>query len=82
MQESVIYQDILQRGIDRGEQRGEKRESLKINMRLIKRRFSTIEPQLESQISSLSVAKLEDLSEVLLDITSLVDLQSWLDSNS
>jgi Domain of unknown function (DUF4351) len=51
-------------------------------MRPIKRRFSTVEPQLESQISSLSVAKLEDLSEVLLDITSLVDLQNWLDSNS
>jgi predicted transposase YdaD len=74
MQESVIYQDILQRG--------EKRESVRMIMRPIKRRFGTIEPQLESQISSLSVAKLEDLNEVLLDITSLAELQNWLDSNS
>jgi predicted transposase YdaD len=78
MQESVVYQDILQRG----EQRGEKRESLKINMRLIKRRFGTIEPQLESQISSLSVAKLEDLNLALFQINSLAELQNWLDSNS
>jgi predicted transposase YdaD len=78
MQESVIYQDILKRG----EKRGEKSEAFSINMRLIKRRFGQIESQLEAQISSLSVAKLEDLSEVLLDITSLVDLQSWLESNS
>ena len=82
MQESVVYQDILQRGIDRGEQRGKQSEAFSINMRLIKRRFGQIESQLEAQISSLSVAKLEDLSEVLLDITSLVDLQSWLESNS
>ncbi|HEY9703665.1 MAG TPA: DUF4351 domain-containing protein [Allocoleopsis sp.] len=77
MEESVVYQNILQKG----EQKGKQSEALTMIMRPIKRRFGTINPQLESRIRSLSVAKLEDLSEVLFDVSSLADLQSWLDAN-
>jgi len=74
MQESVIYQDILQKG----EQRGKKQEALALIMRLLTRRLGAIAPQLEDQIRGLSVPQLEDLGEALLDFSSETDLTSWL----
>ncbi|BAY93214.1 MULTISPECIES: DUF4351 domain-containing protein [unclassified Tolypothrix] len=74
MQESVIYQDILQKG----EERGKKQEALQLILRLLTRRFGAIEPQTEQQIRALSVAQLEDLAEALLDFTSQADLVNYL----
>ncbi|WP_414585108.1 Rpn family recombination-promoting nuclease/putative transposase [Scytonema sp. PCC 10023] len=74
MQESVIYQDILQKG----EQKGKKQEALAYTMRLLNRRIGSVNPQLQEQIRSLSVPQLEDLGEALLDFSSETDLINWL----
>jgi predicted transposase YdaD len=74
MQESVIYQDILQKG----EQRGKKQEALALILRLLPRRIGPVTPQLQEQIRSLSVPQLEDLGEALLDFSSETDLINWL----
>ena len=78
MQESVIYQDILQKGEQRGLQRGKQEEALALIMRQLARRLGAIAPQLEDQIRGLSVPQLEDLGEALLDFSSETDLTSWL----
>ncbi len=39
----------------------------------------SISEEIRARLTSLSLAKLEDLSEALLDFTSLVDLQDWLE---
>ncbi|WP_414578280.1 Rpn family recombination-promoting nuclease/putative transposase [Anabaena sp. CCY 9402-a] len=74
MQESVIYQDILQKG----EERGKKKEALELILRLLTRRFGAIEPEVEQQICTLSITQLEDLAEALLDFTSPSDLVNYL----
>ena len=74
MQESVIYQDILQKG----EQKGKKQEALALILRLLPRRIGPVTPQLQEQIRSLSVPQLEDLGEALLDFSSETDLINWL----
>jgi predicted transposase YdaD len=74
MQESVIYQDILQKG----EERGKKQEALQLVLRQLTRRFGVIEPQTEQLIRALAIAQLEDLAEALLDFTSQGDLVSYL----
>jgi len=78
MQESVIYQDILQKGLQQGEQRGLQKGEVAVILRLLTRRFGAIEPQIEQQIRSLSIAQLEELAEVLLDFTSQSDLVNYL----
>ncbi|MHC5824551.1 MAG: Rpn family recombination-promoting nuclease/putative transposase, partial [Nostoc sp.] len=82
MQESVIYQDILQKGLQQGlqqgEERGKKQEALQLIMRLFTRRFTAIEPEIEQQIRTLSIAQLEDLAEALLDFSSQSDLVNYL----
>lgn len=78
MQESVIYQDILQKGLQQGEERGKKQEALQLILRLLTRRFSPIEPEIEQQIRTLPITQLEDLAEALLDFSSQSDLVNYL----
>ncbi|BAZ47786.1 hypothetical protein NIES4103_03900 [Nostoc sp. NIES-4103] len=78
MQESVIYQDILQKGLQQGEERGKKQEALALILRQLARRLGDIQPQIEQQIRTLSITQLEDLAEALLDFTSQSDLVNYL----
>lgn len=72
MQESPIYQEIIQEGVQRG-----KRDTV---MRQLTRRVGTVSPQLQAQIQSLSIQQLDELSEVLLDFANAADLIFWLQS--
>jgi hypothetical protein len=47
-------------------------------LRLLKRRFGPLTPAREESIVSLSLERLEDLGEALLDFTASADLDDWL----
>ncbi len=87
MQESVIYQDILQKGLQQGLQQGKQEglqqgkqeEALSLIMRLLTRRFGEIDSQLQERVQRLSLVQLEELSEALLDFEAVTDLTVWLD---
>jgi predicted transposase YdaD len=66
MQESVIYQDIVQK------------EAFKVVNRLLNRRFSQITIAMIERVQALSAQQLEDLAEALLDFSNLADLEAWL----
>ncbi|HIK11772.1 MAG TPA: DUF4351 domain-containing protein [Oscillatoriaceae cyanobacterium M33_DOE_052] len=77
MRESVVYQDILQKGIAQGEKQGE----VAVIFRQLRRFCGPLNAEIEGQIQSLSKPQLEELSEALLDFTNLADLQQWLNSH-
>ncbi len=77
MQESVIYQDILQKG----EQKGEQKEALKYTLRLLTRRFGELNSSIIERVRVLGVKKLEALGIALLNISEVSDLLAWLDQN-
>jgi predicted transposase/invertase (TIGR01784 family) len=85
MRESVIYQEILEEGIQRGLQQGQlegkQQEALAFIMRQLRRRVGIIETQVQEKIQKLSVSKLEDLGEDLLDFSTVADVINWLDNN-
>ena len=61
-------------------QEGRQEECISLVTRLIRRKFG-IHPELDTtleQFQSLSVEKLEDLIEVILDWTTVTDLTEWL----
>ncbi|AFY48765.1 hypothetical protein Nos7524_2952 [Nostoc sp. PCC 7524] len=74
MRESVIYQDILQKGIKQGE------ESL--ILRMLNRRFGEIGVSLIEKIRGLSAEQLEDLGEALFDFSDVADLEVWLNQHN
>ena len=50
-------------------------------LRLLRRRFGTLDPQQEARIQALSVTELEALGEALLDFQTVADLAAWLQQN-
>lgn len=67
------------RGIEQGLEQGRQQEAVSLILRQLNRRFGGIAPDLEEKIRSLSVEKLEELGEALLDFSNVADLVDWLD---
>ena len=74
MQESVIYQDILQQG--------EQKEALKYTLRLLNRRFDEIDSSIVESVRLLSTEKLEALGEEFFSFSNVADLLAWLEQNT
>ncbi|NEO92538.1 MAG: Rpn family recombination-promoting nuclease/putative transposase [Moorea sp. SIO3G5] len=87
MEESVTYQDIIQKGLQKGIQqglqqglqRGKQEEAVLIVMRLLTLRLGLLDPLLQQQIEGLSITRLEELSEALLNFKTATDLGVWLE---
>jgi predicted transposase YdaD len=77
MQESVVYQRIIRQGIEQGK----KEEAFSVVMRLLPRRIGIVSPEWRSQIQTLSLIQLEELSEALLDFSTAADLVGWLQNH-
>jgi len=89
MRESVIYQDIFQKGEQRGEQRGrELGEKLgrelgeqRTIIRQLTRRFGELDSSLVDRIKTFNIEKLDNLADALLEFSTINDLATWLNDN-
>lgn len=79
-----IFQEKLaeteQKGIQQGIQAGIQQQRDLVS-RLLKRKVGELPPELESQMKNLSVDKLQNLGEALLDFSTQEDLINWLENN-
>ncbi|MFM6200415.1 MAG: Rpn family recombination-promoting nuclease/putative transposase [Dolichospermum sp.] len=73
MQESVIYQDILQKG--------EQKEAFRFLNRQLNRRFGEMDLFIVERIRLLPTEQLEILGEEFLDFSGISDLVTWLDTH-
>ena len=71
-------QEGRQEGIQKGRQEGQ----TNLIVRMLKRRWGTLDPELEIRLSRLSLAQLENLGEMLWDFKNPTSLQQWLDSDA
>ncbi|MFB2938507.1 Rpn family recombination-promoting nuclease/putative transposase [Aerosakkonemataceae cyanobacterium BLCC-F154] len=69
-------------GIEQGLEQGRQLEALSFVLRLLNRRLGSVAPDLEEKIRSLSVEKLEELGEALLDFSNVADLVDWLENHT
>jgi hypothetical protein len=61
-----------------GEQRGELKGEQKIIIRQLNRRIGELKPPVIEQIRKLPVEQLEELAKVLLDFSTVANLEEWL----
>ena len=73
LQQTRVYQDAKADG------RTEEGQSLVL--KILTRKLGNINPEVRSRVNSLTIDKLESLGEDLLDFTSIVDLEAWLNQN-
>ena len=71
----------IELGIQQGIQQGMQQEGFSIVLRLLVRKFSLLPDKEVDLLRSLSVSKLEELSDALLDFSSFDELQHWLQVN-
>lgn len=78
-QEPRAIQEAKEEGREEGLERGREVEAIALITRLLVRRLKQELPEEKrSQLSTLSLPVLEDLSEALLDFENLADLERWL----
>jgi len=90
MKESVIYQDILQKGQQQGRQQGEQQgrqqgeqqEALRFCLFLLDERFGELDSSIIERVQVLNKEQLEALGRAILRISLLPDLVTWLDQQS
>ncbi|MBO3461910.1 Rpn family recombination-promoting nuclease/putative transposase [Aetokthonos hydrillicola Thurmond2011] len=76
LQETRVYREIKEEGREEGRQL----EAAQLIIRQISKRIGQkLSEEMQEQISGLPLSVLEDLSEALLDFTTLADLQAWLE---
>jgi len=77
LQETRVYREIKEEGIQEGEGRGKQTEKSLI-LRLLNRRVGELPQDVRQQVEALPLEQLENLGEALLDFSSMADLQAWL----
>ncbi|MEH2183640.1 DUF4351 domain-containing protein [Nostoc sp.] len=75
MQESVIYQDILQKGQEQGKQQ----EAFSLSISLVEERFGEIDESIYQKVQGLKIEQLEALCRSLLRMSEMDDLLTWLE---
>lgn len=70
MQESVIYQDIIQKGMQKG--------VLETVTLLLTDRFGALDDNLQQRIEQLPTTQLQDLARALFNLSSVTNLVNWL----
>jgi hypothetical protein len=68
----------LEKGLSQGLERGRRQEGQQLLARLLRRRLGRLPSDLEAKVKTLSLTQMEDLTEALIDFTSLDDLKNWL----
>ena len=77
MRLAPLYQQDRELAKQEGLQEGLQKEK-RLIIRLLNRRIGEIDSLLVQKVQQLSVEKLEELGEALLDFTSITDLETWL----
>lgn len=83
LKETRVYREIKEEGREQGREEGleEAREVMANAIsRQLTKRLGNLSEEMRSSISGLPLSVLEDLSEALLDFSSLADLQAWLEA--
>ena len=78
LKQTRFYQDVFGEGRQEGRQEGRREGELAIVLRLLERRFGSLPDTLEKRLRQLEMERLEALSEALLDMRSLDELNDWL----
>jgi predicted transposase/invertase (TIGR01784 family) len=84
LQQTRVYQEARAEGRNEGEtiglERGRTEGEQALVLKLLTRKLGKIDAEIQAQVNSLTIDRVESLGEALLDFTSMADLEQFLDS--
>ena len=81
-QQTRVYQEAKAEGRTEGRTEGRIEGERALALRQLTRKLGSLSPEIAARINSLSIERLESLGEVLLDFTTLTDLETFLASSN
>lgn len=81
LEESVVYQDIFQKGAQKGEQKGLQKglqHERHLVLRQLERLLGKLPAKVQKQVDQLDFEQLAALGQALFDFTSEKELVAWL----
>ncbi|MBC5798226.1 DUF4351 domain-containing protein [Sphaerospermopsis sp. LEGE 00249] len=75
------YQQDRDLAVQEGKTLGKNEEGSLLVIKLLIKRFKNINPEVTQKIQQLSLEKIEELAEALLDFNQYQDLENWLQQN-
>ena len=81
-EETRVFQEVKEDAMREGRQEGRQEEAIRLIVRLLGKRFGQLSEDTRTSISNLPLAKLEELSEALLDFSNISEVQQWLVEHS
>lgn len=86
-EETRVYREIkaeaeqkgFEQGLEQGRQEGRQEEAATLMLRMLTKRFGVLANDIQGSVAALSIEKLEELSEALLDFNSLSELSEWIE---
>jgi predicted transposase YdaD len=78
LKQTRVYRDAVDEGRDEGRVEGQIKEAQSLILRQLVRWFGSVDQATESHIRSLSLSRLEDLGEALLEFSQFSELKGWL----
>ncbi len=86
LEESVVYQDILQKGVQigvgQGVQQGLQQGEQRLVLRLLEQLLGKLSAEIRKRIEALDAERLENLGDALLKFKSERDLTDWLERHA
>ncbi len=73
----TVAEQIRQRGIKEGEKIGIAKAKRDIYVRMIKRRFGFVSPELEERFRKADIDVLDEFGEALFDFEKFEDVEKW-----
>jgi predicted transposase YdaD len=77
LQQTRVYQEARAEGAIIGRVDGERA----LVNKLLARKLGNIKPEIQAQVNSLTLDRVESLGEDFLDFTQMSDLTNWLERN-
>ena len=71
-----------EQGEEKGREKGRLQEAIALVMRLLNKRFGEVPEVISTKVERLPLQELENLTEEILDLNRLEDLERWLDEHS
>jgi len=78
IEDSVIYQDIIEKGKKEGIEKGKGQGKVEIVIRLLKRKFKALPSSYEEKLSEVKEDTIDKIAEDIFDIEDIKDLDKYL----
>jgi flagellar biosynthesis/type III secretory pathway protein FliH len=71
-----------QKGRQEGEEQGKIQQAIKQVLRLARRTLGEVSPEIQARIQQLSLEKLDLLAEEIFELTTMENLENWLETGT